>query len=310
MSICRLQGSYILSVLNRMLATIHQQMQGEFRRAAPKWTIQPSISPTDMDFLHKECNADSEFDTLQVRKKLYHKLQKGTSVFEVRVCEYGQVIAIYEAAEQKHAVPWDLWARILRLYHREGEKPFKVFFLASTHLRVFPTRPPIHTSDINAEPLVQPIHINGGYTYPCDHETIVLYRAEDATRVLLHELMHAACMDNHKLGVDQVEAETEAWAELYHAAFLSQGNKERFHQLIHQQSAWMQSQNARVQQFMKKPKEFPWRYTIGKEDVWRRWGILQPPYAMPAAHESLRLTPPPEPMDQRAFGVPLHSTIL
>jgi hypothetical protein len=293
-----------------MLATIHQQMQGEFGRSPPKWTIQSSISQTDMDFLHNECNADSEFDTLQVRKKLYHRLKKGTAHFEVRVCEYGQVIAIYEEAEQKHAVPWDLWARILRLYHREADKPFKVYFLASTHLRVFPRRPPIRTSDINAEPLVRPIHINGGYTYPCNHETIVLYRAEDATRVLLHELMHSTCMDNPKLGIDQVEAETEAWAELYHAAFLSQGNKERFHQLVLQQSAWMQSQNARVQQFMKKPKEFPWRYTIGKEDVWRRWGILQPPYAIPAAHESLRLTPPPDPLYQRAFGVPLHSTIL
>ena len=37
-----------------------------------------------------------------------------------------------------------------------------------------------------------------------------IYKAEDATRVLIHELMHSSCADNHENGIDIVEAETEA----------------------------------------------------------------------------------------------------
>jgi hypothetical protein len=167
----------------------------------------------------------------------------------------------------------------------------------------------------------------------------MIYRAEDATRVLLHELQHANCLDSTPEGRgltgtshqhnDALEAETEAWAELLYAGVLSQGKRSVFLQLVQEQAAWFIEQNEQVKQHMKTPTQFPYRYTIAKEAVWRRWGIrdlAKPPKAATqaqhslrlAAHtsgaaspqHSLRLTPPPSAALKRIFGVRPDSTIL
>ena len=171
--------------------------------------------------------------------------------------------------------------------------------LLSPHIREFPRNGPIG-----------PTNINGGYTYPCNHETVVVYRAEDATRVLIHELQHSACLDHEELGIDRVEAETEAWAELFYCAFLSHGDTGLFHWMISSQSAWILAQNARVRTYINKTQAFPWRYTIGKELVWRRWGILVESDVDGYRINSLRLTAPPKADIKRFFGVSSTSIIL
>ena len=146
----------------------------------------------------------------------------------------------------------------------------------------------------------------------------MIYRAEDATRVLIHELQHASCLDHHEDGVDLVEAETEAWAELLYVALLSQGNPAVFQKLLQKQVMWMMIQNDVIRHHIRRPRQFPWRYTVGKEDVWRRWGLLPdverntteqyelrrnaPPTTL-LPTRSLRLTAPPSADIQRAFGV-------
>ena len=55
--------------------------------------------------------------------------------------------------------------------------------------------------------------------------------------------------------------------------------------------------------------EFPWRYTIGKEDVWRRWNILQD-YKSNLVVNSLRLTYPPNNTLKKRFHVSNDSTML
>jgi hypothetical protein len=227
-------------------------------------------------------------------------------------------------------IPWGLWGRILRLYVEAGTAPTppssrkyieagdahashspskkaKIFFLASPHLRTIPKNP---------RTPIGPPNINGGYTYHCNMETIVIYRAEDATRVLIHELQHASCLDHVENGTDLVEAETEAWAELLYAGLLSQGKKALFHELVQKQADWMSTQNAEVKKHIK-GRQFPWRYTVGKEEVWERWGIRSvrsveeaklPPNPLQQAHSvnptihSLRLTPPPSRQIAQAFG--------
>ena len=169
----------------------------------------------------------------------------------------------------------------------------------------------------NAAHPIGPPQINGGYTYPCNVQTIVLYRAEDATRVLIHELQHASCLDHHEEGVDLVEAETEAWAELLYAGFLSHGNRTLFHERVEQQAEWMQVQNEEVRRRIGQTMRFPWRYTVGKENVWRRWGLVRNKQMPSQQHDkqmpsqqSLRLGVPPSLSQKRFFGVPLDSTIL
>jgi hypothetical protein len=291
------------------LDEVARLIRHEYLKNEPRWIPDSTISPEDMAFLEKECKVDSEFDPLHTRQRLLSQLKNGYASFEVKHCTYGQVIAIYENEQQKNDIPWGLWGRILRMYTTEGTsgsgdekdpRPFKIYFLANTQLRIAPS--------IGKK--IEPQHINGGYTYPCNHETIMIYRAEDATRVLLHELMHSSCLDHHEHGLDRVEAETEAWAELLYIGFLSQGNRVRLNHLHQLQSDWIQSQNQLVRKYVKRPLDFPARYTLEKGKVWQEWGIVLPYAHTVNAGRSLRLTVPPHPTLKKQWKVSPSSTIL
>jgi len=279
-------------------------VQKEFHHPAPIWNEGP-LSQDDFLFLNKECSKPSEFDPHNKRSSMVSKLVKGEVPAITTHCEYGQVVAICEEPKQMRDIPWSLWGRIFRIFSEKKPNkaiPFKVFFLANTNLRIFPP----------GRGTIGPENINGGYTYPCNRETIVIYRAEDATRVLIHELNHACCLDNPNAKIDELEAETEAWAELIYIGLLSEGDKILFNKLLRKQSAWIVKQNREVRKHIHSgnSKEFPWRYTIGKEDVWLRWGILDGNTSIVELGNSLRLTVPPSNDIKKKFGVSVASNIL
>ena len=286
-----------------LLSSLLDVIQNEFTLKAPVWSIDRHLTAKEEGYLRKECTTESEFDPHNRRRAMYHNMLNGTATVLKKVCPYGTVIVILEHLAQQDDIPWDLWGRILRMYTEDGHPPFTIYVLANTHLRTFP-------------PGKQPItatNINGGYTYSCNRQAIIIYRAEDATRVLLHELMHSCCLDNHALGVDRVEAATEAWAELIYVGLLSQGKGREFTTLLHMQSDWMIKQNAIVKKHMKNPNsmEFPWRYTIGKEELWQKWNILRKsPMARVVVGNSLRLTCPPSAALKARFHVHQDSTML
>lgn len=282
-----------------LLDAVFDVVRYEYEKLEPVWKTSRMVT-TDHEFLEKECSTPSEFDPFGWRKQMYDMYLNGNAVVDVRECAYGRVVALgLRSVEDVLAgIPWGLWGRILRLYRVAAHPKAKIFFLASPYLRTIPS---------GSTPL-GPENINGGYTYHCNMETIVIYRAEDATRVLLHELQHASCLDHMEHGVDIVEAETEAWAELLYAGLLSQGEKPLFHELVKKQADWMQAQNAVVKRHIHHERQFPWRYTVGKEEVWERWGLLERhSRATRASHtshmHSLRLTPPPSAALKRDFGV-------
>jgi len=278
-------------------------MRKEFAIKPPTWSRGQLLTASEEAYLRKECTTESEFDPHNCRRTMYQNMMNGTATVIKAVCPYGTVIAILEYPKQDEDIPWDLWARILHLYTEDGHPSFTVYLLANTHLRTFPP----------GKQSITPQNINGGYTYPCNRQTILIYRAEDATRVLLHELMHSCCLDNHKLGVDHVEAATEAWAELMYVGLLSQGKQREFATLLHMQSDWMIKQDAIVKKHMRNSDsmEFPWRYTIGKEELWRKWDILvNAPIAHVVVGQSLRLTCPPSAELKIRFHVSNTSTIL
>ena len=256
------------------------------------------VNNYDLEFLKTECMKDSKFDLMNKRIIMYDKMITKESNVICRTCKYGQIFTICD-----DPIPWELWGRILRMYY-EG-KPIKVFFLGHPSLRTFPKS---IIENVNSEFSITPEHLNGGYTYTCNTETIVIYRAEDATRVLIHELQHASCLDKYK-DIDLVEAETEAWAELIYIGLLSGGKKNIFNDMLNKQSEWIVKQNARVKKYIGKTRTFPWRYTVGKEDVWRRWNILQN-FESGLKVNSLRLTYPPNDLLKRRFNVSTYSTIL
>jgi hypothetical protein len=286
-----------------LIDTLLERVQKEFSLPEPEWQT-VHITDSDMNYLDEECNKESEFDPLNKRHKMYENMMDGLNVSIKVKCQFGEVIMVFEDESQIGQFPLELWGRIFRMFREKDKKPFRVFFLASKSLREFPDK--IHT--------ISPENINGGYTYRCNKETIFIYRAEDATRVLIHELQHSCCLDNIDKSLDEIEAETEAWAELFYVAFLSQGKKYIFKDLIQRQSEWMKKQNRIVRQHMGNPnsREFPWRYTIGKEEIWRRWGIFREDEVKPVINvgNSLRLTYPPNKGLKIAFDVSLDSTML
>jgi hypothetical protein len=286
-----------------LVDTLLERVQKEFSLPEPEWVTE-SISDSDMEFLEEECTKESEFDPFNKRKKMYEDMLDGYNISLKSKCDYGELIVILDDESQLSDLPLGLWGRIFRMFQEKDKKPFRVFFLANKSLREFP----------NSIFTISPENINGGYTYRCNKETILIYRAEDATRVLIHELQHSCCLDNIEKSLDEIEAETEAWAELFYVAILSQGKKYIFKDMIQRQSEWMKKQNRIVRHHMTNPnsKEFPWRYTIGKEEIWRRWNIFRDDEVRPVIKvgKSLRLTYPPSKGLKEKFEVSLNSTML
>lgn len=276
--------------------------QREFSLPVPKYR-ESSITTHEYEIIKDECMKPSAFDSKGLRNEIFNRaFNLKTTPIIVKESEEGKIIAMLDNIDQLCQIPWNLWFRVLRMFYR-GKK-FCIFFLAHTSLRTFPKT--------TLQP-IQPFNINGGYTYPCDHTCICIYRAEDATRVLIHELFHSSCSDDRNESIDMIEAKTEAWAELFYASLMAEGNHSETEKNIKRQAAWIASQNKylRMHYIRSNSTEFPWRYTIGKEYIWKKWGIY-PKGVRPVENKkkSLRLTPPPTEKQLEKNGLPKNSTIL
>jgi hypothetical protein len=108
--------------------------------------------------------------------------------------------------------------------------------------------------------------------------TIVVYRKQEVTRVLLHELLHSSCSDPYHKALQFTEADTEAWAELCLIALRTRGERSAF------QRAWKQhlQYSADLVRYLEEnhrvttPADYGWRYTKGRFDVWSRLGFTFP----------------------------------
>jgi len=253
--------------------------------------------------LEKECTNPSEFDEILSKQTLYREYKEGR--LTPYVCEHrvtkDTIVALFPESQQVHDVPWALWSQIVQLFRRG--QPHTIFLLAHQAIRHFPPY---------GKP-VRPFHINGGYTYPCNADCVFVFRAEDATRVLIHELFHSNCCDNTALHLEQREAETEAWAELFWCGLVARGHLKTFKSLVAEQGSLIRTQNRRLQEghhMEPGPMGFPWRYTIGKGGLWQRWGLLEGTTDRMDIADSLRLTLSVPPHIKKIFGIPPESTIL
>jgi hypothetical protein len=284
--------------MHPLLNQVGEQIRKEFAIPVPK-IKNSKIENHEFEILKKESLTDSPFDPINLRKQIFtHVFYKKEGSYKVKESSYGKIIALFYNTEQEAELPWELWFRILRLFYKK--RPFTICFLAHPSLREFPKK----------NTPISPFNINGGYTYPCNPSFICIYRAEDATRVLIHELFHASCSDIHEEGVDRVEAKTEAWAELIYCAIITKGVQKSFENQIKKQCAWMSMQNKHLTNFhMETSRQFPWRYTIGKEDIWKSWDIFYKDDNMSFTN-SLRLTYPPTPTQKKQAHILSSSTML
>lgn len=180
------------------------------------------------------------------------------------VCKYGKVLLLQQK-DQDVRIPLNTWGRILQSFGGF----FRIIWFAADVPRVLPQR----------GELVGPQHINGGYTYPCDSTGIVIYRKEEATRVLIHELLHASCLDSADASVEQKEATTETWAEIILVAILSKGDTKKAETLWKLQCQWISDQNSELKTYynVHTSSDYAYRYTIAREKELKKKGIPLPP---------------------------------
>lgn len=230
------------------------------------------ISDNDKIIMAKEFGSngigESEFDPLKIRQQMYRGWLEGSKTITCLLNRFAKIIILGNKEFKLNEDYLYLWSWILSTFcPLEMYGRIRIFFVADESLRRFP---------LEGEGDIGPQNINGGYTYPCRKNLdIFIYRIEDATRVLIHELLHAFCTDRHETGVDLIEAKTEAWAELIWCCFMAEGNIDKSLKNFESQIGWVVLQNERVIDFIGEngvvTRKFPWRYTIAKENIFRVW---------------------------------------
>jgi hypothetical protein len=235
----------------------------EYSLKPPSYT-KTELTKKDIEYLLSVAMKDDPFDKNELKKEAITKLLQGSAKVVKTACQYGEIIAI-SFNEDPLPLEWNTWWRAVRLLSQK--KKVRIVFFGNPMNRQFPT---IGT--------VESENINGGSTYRCNSETVLIYRKEEATRVLLHELFHANCSDPYRKSTEYIEADTESWAEIMLCAMAAKGQKTKWDTLMKKQVEWALRQSATLRDFynLKGPSDYAWRYTVGRLDVWRAMGIPIP----------------------------------
>jgi len=248
--------------------------------AMPKkeW-IDDAPNSRDIQLMINESESVSEIDERNFRKEMID-MWKEMKV-DMRVKELPGItrVIFLGTDEQWSKIPWFLWSLI---FQAVGHKVEHILFFAHPSKRFFPTNGHIG-----------PENINGGYTNLCSQDKIVIYRFEEVSRVLLHELLHTSCLDTEK-DVVMLEAYTEAWTELFLCAILSMGNPKEFGRLWKQQCQWIMSQCYLLSEkyAVNGPDDYAWRYINGKRDVLNGLGFYHEYIEPYETKVTLRFTTP------------------
>ena len=261
-------------------------MKAEQARPAPTWK-KSQITPADLQTIKKESDG-GPFDTLNIRNHMYNAFADGKAQIFAHESDVGRIITLTE--ESLDPTPLEIWGRLMRVFGQaDSTKRPQVIWFASRHMREFPAR---------GQP-IEPQHVNGGYCMACNPDTVVIYRREDATRVLIHELLHGFCTDKPLTATyktEHLETETEAWAELILAAAREIGiaspDGKPLPYALNAQLEWVALQNAELKTHhgVHKSTDYGWRYTVGKETALHTLGFF--PFMTKERQVSMRLTPP------------------
>ena len=265
-----------------------ETMQAEKALPAPLWRP-ATMTPADLQLIRKE-STNGEFDTLNLRQQMNTHVITGKGNIYAHETDFARIITLTDM--HYDPTPLQEWGRLIRLFGPAINVNSKA---PKTHILWFASRRdrfwPEHGKPLGPE------HINGGYCVPCDPNTIVIYRFEDATRVLIHELLHGFCTDapvSPANPIERLEAATEAWAEIVLAAARETGvgSPNPIRGALAAQLQWVALQNLRLHRdhSVKGPRDYAWRYTIGKEAALISMGFI--PYIHKYKNVSMRLTPP------------------
>ena len=228
------------------------------------WEKHP-VNPVDIDALREEANLPKNaWDTKDLKHDLWKRWLKKDGLLQAVEWRAGPHRVILLGKDS--ITPPKVWPQLFELL--SPEIPVRVLWFASEEKRT-PPEP--------GKP-IEPEHINGGYTQKCNAQSIVIYRKEEATRVLIHELLHAACSDPDK-PIAELEADTEAWAEVILCAVAAKGVRSVFDILWKKQATYASHQAAVAEKLygVKGPENYAWRYLTGRLERFHTFGLPCPP---------------------------------
>jgi hypothetical protein len=231
--------------------------------------IEPSQE--SFDYVYSVAETPDSFDALGLKKECGKALRQKKATLFQSVSSQGTILLV--SLHKSPIVPsWNVWWRSIRLLIPE-DKRVRILLFGHPKQRV---RPYTHAP-------IQNIHVNGGYTTQCDPMSIVIYRKEELTRVLIHELFHASCSDPYKLDTSHIEADTEAWAELVLCGMAAKGELESWIVHLQDQITWAVHQATTVRQYhdVSTAEDYAWRYLVGRLTVWSKLGLPIPHYPTP-----------------------------
>lgn len=256
-----------------------------WRRPALAWeTCQPE--PAELAAAEREAAGGDAFDRLNLKNQTMTAVKRGSGrILCRRLGTLARVLCVLPSEAEEPE--WEFWARIFQWFGQAANKqPWRVTYYAAAADRRFPAG----GQDLGPE------HVNGGYTRPCSTEGIFIYRDEESTRVLIHELVHAACLDEQEWPIPLREAQVEVWAELILVALRSRGVRSSAIRLWVKQSHWVADGNWKAQAMhgTKDISDYAWRYLVGREQMYARLGVALPAGRPPVAKgmQSLRFTHP------------------
>jgi hypothetical protein len=246
------------------------------------------VEADELRAAEREAMEGAQFDRLGLKRGVWEAYRAGTARLVCkRLGPLARVVCLLPKGIAEP--PWELWARIFTWFGRAADgRPWRVTWFAAPSPRRFPSV----GQDLGPE------HVNGGYTRPCSTHGIFIYREEEATRVLIHELLHAACLDEQgpAWSIPLREAQIETWAELILVALKSKGSAAAAKRLWTAQSHWVADTNwkARTLNNTEDITDYGWRYLCGREQMYARLGVSLPPPRAAAAsvNRSLRFTTP------------------
>jgi hypothetical protein len=210
----------------------------------------------------------AEFDKLGLKRNVWEGYKNGTVKL---VCKRlgGLARVLVFLPKGMREPDWGMWAKVFRWFGvAKDKKPWRVTYFASESRRGFPQG----GQDLGPE------HVNGGYTTPCSTHGIYIYRYEEHTRVLIHEMMHAACLDEQAWQIPEREAMVETWAELILIALVSKGDTVKAKRLWVAQSHWIADTNWKAKHInnTEDNTDYAWRYLNGREIMYRKLGCALP----------------------------------
>ncbi len=239
-------------------------VEHEYQQSPPAYKItEPSYA--DLHYIQKVATEVDTFDVLGLKRQTWQAYQQGQAILMKCESAYGTILLL-TFRDNPLKPTWNTWWRAIRLL--SPRKPVRILMFAHPQLRLSP-RPPAK---------VGPASVNGGATMPCDAQTIVIYRKEEITRVLLHELFHSSCSDPYHRDTPEIEASTEAWAELLLCAMAAKGLFKPWQKLLRQQFQWALRQEATLLDSgqVRSKADYGWRYLVGRIQVWRNLGLPVP----------------------------------